>query len=266
VPFTIERPRLRSKNRFVRTFIEKTRFAPGRYKSVVAFSGRSADEISRIYGVDRDRIRIIRHGVDSGRFSPSWRAARRRDARALLDLSPEELAFVYIGDSWKGLEFAIKGIAAARGAGKSALIAAGPFHENKFSALAGSLGLRFICQNSWPDIRELYSAGDVFINPTPMDTFGLAALEAMAMGLVVITTRYAGVSEFLADGENAFVLDRPWDTGAISAIADRLCDPVFRERLSVRGVELAAGLSWEKPAREHLALYEQLVKRGSWRS
>ena len=133
VPFTIDRPRLRTKSRFLRTFIEKKRFAPGRYKSVVAFSERSAGEIAGTYSVGRDRIRTIRHGVDSSRFSPACRMARRASARARLDLSPEELAFVYIGDSWKGLEFAIKGIAAGRGAKKSVLIAAGPFHAGKFS-------------------------------------------------------------------------------------------------------------------------------------
>lgn len=259
VPFTIDQPRLRTKNRFLRTFIEGKRFAPGRYKSVVAFSKRSAGEIAGTYGVAPDRIRTIRHGVDSSRFSPAWRMARRASARALLDLSPDELVFVYIGDSWKGLEFAIKGIAAGRGAKKSVLIAAGPFHGGKFSALAGGLGLRLICENEWADIRDLYSAGDVFINPTPMDTFGLAALEAMAMGLAVITTRYAGVSELFKDGENAFILDRPSDTEAIAGLSDSLWDPAFRERLSVRGAALAAGLSWEKPAREHLALYKELV-------
>ncbi|MFA6435361.1 MAG: glycosyltransferase family 4 protein [Elusimicrobiales bacterium] len=261
VPFTIDRPRLRTRNRVIRTFIEKKRFAPGRYKSVVALSRRSAGEISTAYGVEPGRIRTIRHGVDALRFSPAWRAARRASARAALALSPEELAFVYIGDSWKGLEFAIRGLAAARRPGNSVLVASGPFHEQPFSDLASDLGLKLICKNDWADIRDLYSAGDVFINPTPMDTFGLAVLEAMAMGLAVITTKYAGVSEFFKDGENAFILDRPWDTGAIAGLADRLGDQDLRRRLCARGVELASALSWKEPAREHLELYEELVKR-----
>ncbi len=260
VPFTIDRPRLRTKNRFIRTFIEGKRFAPERYKSVVAFSGRSAAEIARVYGVPHERIRRIRHGVDSSRFSPAWRMARRASARSSLSLSSDELAFVYIGDSWKGLEFAIKGIAAACCGKKSVLIASGPFHGEQFSALAGELGLKLICKNDWSDIRDLYSAGDVFINPTPMDTFGLAALEAMAMGLAIITTKYAGVSEFFKDGENAFILECPWDTQAIADMADRLWDPAFRDSVSCRGAELAAGLSWEKPARDHLALYREIIE------
>ena len=93
-----------------------------------------------------------------------------------------------------------------------------------------------------------------------MDTFGLAVLEAMAMGLPVITTKYAGVSELFKDGENAFILERPWDTAAIAGLAALLSDPACRERVSGRGIELAAGLSWEKPALDHLALYEKLIK------
>ena len=260
VPFTIDRPRLRSRNRALRAFIEKKRFAPQRCKSVVAASERSAGEISAAYGVGRERLSVIRHGVDSVYFSPVQRHIRREAARARLALSPGELAFVYIGDSWKGLEFAIKGLAAARCAKHSVLIAAGPFRAEPFAALASGLWLRLICENEWSDIRDLYSAGDIFLNPTPMDTFGLAVLEAMAMGLAVITTRYAGVSELFKDGENAFVLERPWDTGAIADLADRLADPVFRGRISDRGAALSAGLSWEKPALDHLALYEKMVR------
>jgi len=260
VPFTIDRPRLRSKNRFIRTFIEKKRFAAQRYKSVVAASEISAKGIAAAYGVSRDRLTVIRHGVDSSYFSPAQRLARRDNARALLALSPDELAFIYIGDSWKGLEFAIRGIAAGPSARTSVLIAAGPFREDKYAALARELGLRLICENDWDDIRDLFSAGDIFINPTPMDTFGLAVLEAMAMGLPVITTRYAGVSELFKNGENAFILERPWDTEAIAYMAGRLSNAAFREQISGRGIDLAAGLSWEKPAIDHLALYEKTVK------
>ncbi len=260
VPFTIDPPRLRSKNRFLRTFIERKRFAPRRYKRVVAASELSAEGIARTYGVSRDRLTVIRHGVDSSYFSPAQRQARRKAARARLDLAPSELAFAYIGDSGKGLEFAIRGIAAAPCAKTGVLIAAGPFRADKYAALAAELGLRLICENDWSDIRDLFSAGDIFINPTPLDTFGLAVLEAMAMGLPVITTKYAGVSELLKDGENAFILERPWDTAKIADIATRLSDPARRERVSGRGLELAAGLSWEQPALNHLALYEKIIK------
>jgi len=260
VPFTIDRPRLRSKNRFLRTFIERKRFAPQRYKSVVAASKLSADGIAGTYGVGLDKMAVIRHGVDSLYFSPAQRQARRKGARAMLNLAADELTFVYIGDSWKGLEFAIRGIAAGRCAKTSVLVAAGPFREDNYAALAAELGLKLICESEWDDIRDLFSAGDILINPTPMDTFGLAVLEAMAMGIPVITTRYAGVSELFKNGENAFILEHPWDTEAIRVLADRIADPACRDRLSGRGIELAAGLSWEKPALDHLALYEKLMK------
>ena len=80
------------------------------------------------------------------------------------------------------------------------------------------------------------------------------------MGLAVITTQYAGVSELLKDSENAFVLDCPWDTEAIAGIADRLADSGLRERIAGRGAEFAAGLSWEQPAIEHLAAYEKAIQ------
>ncbi|HOW90467.1 MAG TPA: glycosyltransferase family 4 protein, partial [Elusimicrobiales bacterium] len=260
VPFSVVRPRLRSRNRLVRTFVEKKRFAPERYRKVIAFSRRSADGIAAACGVSADRLAVIRHGVDASYFFPGERLARRAAARDKLGLSGDDLVFVYVGDSWKGLEFAIRGLAAGSGSGRRVLVASGPFRPGPFMGLAEASGLRLICDNDWRDIRDLYGAGDALINPTPMDTFGLAVLEAMAMGLPAITTRYAGVSELLRDGEDAFILKEPWDTEAIAGMADRIADDAFRERMSSAASALASGLSWERPAVDHLSIYESAMR------
>jgi len=144
--------------------------------------------------------------------------------------------------------------------GRRVLVASGPFRPGPFMGLAEASGLRLICDNDWRDIRDLYGAGDALINPTPMDTFGLAVLEAMAMGLPAITTRYAGVSELLRDGEDAFILKEPWDTEAIAGMADRIADDAFRERMSSAASALASGLSWERPAVDHLSIYESAMR------
>lgn len=256
-PFTVDRPRVRTGNRLIRDFIERRRFSPSRYKRVVALSQRSAAEISGVCGVPRENITVIRNGVDASRFSPAHRLAGRRAARESFGLSAGETVFLYVGDSWKGLEFAIKGIAEAR-LGKAVLVAAGPFREEKFRPLAAALGLRLICLGGRPDIRDLYSAADALINPTPIDTFGLAVLEAMAMGLPVITTEQSGVSELLTDGQDAFIVKKAWDTAAIADTASRLASPSFRGVIGERAAARAAGLSWEEPAARHLELYRKI--------
>lgn len=260
-PFTVCQPRLNSRNRAARTFVERQRFRPGRYKRVVALSSRSAAEISAACGVPREAISVIRHGVDPAHFYPEHRLNARAGARSSLGLAPEELVFLYIGDSWKGLEFAIRGAAAGGPKGRTVLLAAGPFRPGPFEALARGAGLRLIVHPGGGDARDLYSAADVFLNPTPLDTFSLSALEAMAMGLPAVISKYAGVSELLRDGENALVLDKPFETAAIAEAAGRLSSPGTREEIGASAAALARTLTWEKPAADHLRLYADISRR-----
>lgn len=59
------------------------------------------------------------------------------------------------------------------------------------------------------DKYELLRAGDVFVYPSlaPGETFGLSCLEAMACGMPVVTSRWAGLAELVSDGKNGFLLD-----------------------------------------------------------
>jgi L-malate glycosyltransferase len=56
-------------------------------------------------------------------------------------------------------------------------------------------------QNS---VEEIYSIGDLFLLPSESESFGLAALEAMACGVPVISSNAGGLPELVIDGETGF--------------------------------------------------------------
>ncbi len=67
-------------------------------------------------------------------------------------------------------------------------------------------------------IEEILSIADVFIMPSGSETFGLAALEAMACGVPVVASNIGGLPELITDGETGFLC--PLDD--VSCFADRI--------------------------------------------
>lgn len=258
VPFVVDPPRLSSTRRSIRAAVEKARFAPGSYRGVVAHSRRSADEIAASFGVPQDRIDVIPHGVDSAYFNPANAAGQRVGLRRQLGLGLEEVVYLYIGDSWKGLEFAIRGMALLPAGSHAVLLAAGPFPRPPFVQLARELGVAFICENHWDEVRSLYSVADVLLTPTPLDTFFLVGLEAMAMRLPLVTTKFAGISELLTHGENAFILDSVSDPVPIAEACAKLLSPDVRIHMAERARQFAVTRSWEQSALLHLRHYAAL--------
>ncbi|MFN5422017.1 MAG: N-acetyl-alpha-D-glucosaminyl L-malate synthase BshA [bacterium] len=55
------------------------------------------------------------------------------------------------------------------------------------------------------DMEEIYAIADLFLLPSEYESFGLAALEAMAAGAPVIATEAGGLPEIVTQGENGFL-------------------------------------------------------------
>ena len=51
------------------------------------------------------------------------------------------------------------------------------------------------------------SAADLFLLPSAQESFGMAALEAMACEVPVVASRVGGLPELIADGETGFLCD-----------------------------------------------------------
>ena len=80
-----------------------------------------------------------------------------------------------------------------------------------------------------PKIVDYLSAADVLLLPSEQESFGLAALEAMACEVPVIATRVGGIPEVVDDGETGF-LSEVGDVEKMAEDAARLLDNEGRRR------------------------------------
>jgi len=90
-----------------------------------------------------------------------------------------------------------------------------------------------------PKIVDYLSAADVLLLPSEQESFGLAALEAMACEVPVIASRVGGIPEVVTDGETGF-LSEVGDVDKMAVDAARLLgDPELRREMGKRARESA---------------------------
>ncbi len=106
-------------------------------------------------------------------------------------------------------------------------------------------------------LPAVYSGATLLTFASYDEGFGLPALEAMACGTPAVVTERGAPPEITG---NAALRVDPEDPDAIADAIRRIAgDGEVREQLGKRGIERARHFSWEKTARETLAVYRELV-------
>jgi glycosyltransferase involved in cell wall biosynthesis len=99
----------------------------------------------------------------------------------------------------------------------------------------------------------------LFLLPSATESFGLAALEAMACGVPVIASAAGGIPEVVEEGKTGF-LAPPGDVAAMAERALRvLDDPAEHERLKRNAAARALELSADRVVPRYEALYQEVL-------
>ncbi len=103
-------------------------------------------------------------------------------------------------------------------------------------------------------IRDRLHRADVFLLASRLEAFGIAALEARAAGLPVVTMAQSGARDFLRDGEDAILAAD--DRELTDAIRRLVEDPSLRGRLVAAAALPPAGVDWRDVAPLYEAEYQ----------
>jgi len=185
-----------------------TRAVVRRAAAVVAVSSYLRRELEAKVPEARGKTVVIDSGVDLARFRDSGADG----ARGALGWEGEGPAFLCLGSLSERKNVLRLARAFERlGRGRLAFVGDGPLR----SRLEGRPGIRVIGSVPSEQVPRWIAASDVLCQPSLLEPFGQAVLEAMACGRPVVGTRMGGPVEFVPPG--AGVLVDPLDDAAITA-------------------------------------------------
>ncbi len=217
------------------------------YKEIVAFSIAQSDGVTAVseslkadtyreLGHSRD-IRVIPNFIDADEAQRHERG--RSELRAAFAPAGEKLV-IHVSNFRP-----VKRVAAVvevfrqiheRVPSRLLMVGDGPdLVEAAEQARTAGLGdaVRFLGDQE--QVVQLLSASDLFLMPSAQESFGLAALEAMACEVPVVASRVGGVPELVEDGVTG-VLCPPDDLDAMAATSIRLLtDEALHARMAQAG-------------------------------
>ena len=105
------------------------------------------------------------------------------------------------------------------------------------------------------ELVHLYSRAYALVQPSLMEGFGLPAVEAMACGIPVVSSRAGSLPEVVGDAGLFF---DPTDVASIaSALAAILSDRPRRDRLARAALDRSSRFSWDRAAQDLVDCFEE---------
>jgi len=175
------------------------------------------------------RLRRWGRGVNTTHFSPQHRSDEWR-TRLLNGRDPSNLVVIYVGRlaNEKRIDLLLE-VARTRGIALT-IIGDGALRSELEAQFAGT-GTHFMGYLFGEALAQAYASADVFIFPSPSETFGQVVQEAMASGLPAVVINQGGVIDLVQDGETGYICEP--DTRSFAEAVKRLRDqPEMRARMA----------------------------------
>jgi glycosyltransferase involved in cell wall biosynthesis len=223
-------------------------------------------DVIRLLGVDPGRIRLVPYAA-----APLYRP---------LPEGPEALAargvrppyFLYVGtlEPRKNLARALRAfVRVAPDLPDHQFVIVGQAGW-KYAEILGEAGrpelLDRVVRTGYLPEEELplfYNHAVALVYPSLYEGFGLPVIEAMACGAPVLTSRTSSLGEIAHDA--ALLVDPHSEDELAEGLRSLAADAGLRQSLRARGAERAALFSWERTARETVAVYREVAEEGARR-
>ena len=231
-----------------------------RARKIIAISEATKRDLLEAYDIPSERIRVIYNGVDE-QFRPL--SDTDEITRRLARYSIPRPYVLYVGrhHPGKNLGRLIEAFANVRRRGLAdlslVLVGTGLYYAESVYRRVGQLGVadRVVLPGyvDAADLPYIYNGARAFAYPSLFEGFGLPPLEAMSCGIPTLVSDASCLPEIVGDGAlqaQAYSVEDLTDK-----LMTILVDDEMRDQLRQRGLARAATFSWERTARETMAVY-----------
>jgi L-malate glycosyltransferase len=236
-----------------------TKFSIEQSDAVTAVSSYLREETYRAFGCGHCDLRVIPNFISTADYHPPTDDAFRKKLAP-----PGHRVLVHVSNfrPVKRIGDVVKIFAGVRKQTPATLVLVGDgpdrdAAEHEVDGMGLRKDVRFL--GKVESVGDVLRGADLFLLPSATESFGLAALEAMACAVPVVASAAGGIPEVVEDGKTGF-LAPPGDVATMATRALRvLGDPAEHERMKRNAAARALEFSADRVVPRYEALYQEVL-------
>ena len=237
---------------------------------LIAATPAERSQLLNLYDADPAAITVIPPGVDLARFQP----IEQNEAKHLIGIPGWRKNILFAGriEPLKGIDTLLGALALLRERHPGELdnvcvtiIGGNPWADTldeemaRLHDLREQLGLHDLVTFAGSRDQDLlpyyYAAAEMVVMPSHYESFGMVALESMAMGTPVIASEVGGLAHLVRDGYNGYLVPSRDPAALAARILDVLECEGCRRRLGRQALLYAQSFDWSKIVEKMHAAY-----------
>lgn len=212
------------------------------------------------------KAKVISNGVDLSRFMPYYGGRDAVKEKYHIPLNDSVILSVGRLDQDKKIDILIKAFTQSALSQCHLVICGAGIQKENLIRLSRDLGVEkrvsFVgsIAHESSDLPKIYQMATVFVNPCPIETQGVAVLEAEATGLPIVAANSGALPELVKDGRNGFLF-APNNIEALSnKLIKILSNTKMLDRMGKSSLEIVESQIVDNTYREFEKLYKEIIK------